>query len=370
MTDRAAAVAASQHGAGRLGPWQWPVLMVLSAMLFALFAAVRLTSAAFLGPMVAGLAMALAGSDLRIARQVPMVCQAVIGCMVGLGVNFGTLSFVGAHGPVIAGVIGATALATCAVAWCVARASTLSAQTAAWGAMPGAANIMVALAAESGGDARLVAFMQYIRVIAVLSTASVVASIMAGPGPATSTVAVGGAAGMDVPLNAGALAASAVLIMAGLLIGRGLRIPAGPLLVTAMLASGVHGLQLFPMQLPGWALSLAFSAVGWFVGLQFDRAALGMAVRNLPAMICGTLALIVLCAGIGMVLSLRLGLDPVTGYLATSPGAIDTVAILASGGKADMAVVMAIQTLRFFAVIMLAPWLAAFIARIVPARRP
>ena len=61
-----------------------------------------------------------------------------------------------------------------------------------------------------------------------------------------------------------------------------------------------------------------------------------------------------------------LDVDLLTGYLATSPGAIDTIAILALNGQADMSVVMAVQTLRFFAVILMAPYLVKFICRLTP----
>ena len=37
-----------------------------------------------------------------------------------------------------------------------------------------------------------------------------------------------------------------------------------------------------------------------------------------------------------------------TAYLATSPGGLDTVAVIAAGSNADMALIMAMQTLRPF----------------------
>ncbi len=71
---------------------------------------------------------------------------------------------------------------------------------------------------------------------------------------------------------------------------------------------------------------------------------LASALRSLPSMVIATLTLILLCGLAGALLSRLLGVDLLTGYLATSPGAIDSITILALDGKADMSVVMAVQT--------------------------
>ena len=52
-----------------------------------------------------------------------------------------------------------------------------------------------------------------------------------------------------------------------------------------------------------------------------------------------------------------------TAYLATSPGGIDTVAIIAAGSRADMSFIMAMQTLRLFSILLAGPLLARFISR-------
>lgn len=358
----------TRRGVSALGLWQWALLLALTVAISYLFTIWQVTSAMFLGPLVAGLLMAFAGSDLKISHKVTVGSQAVIGCMVALAIDMTIITFVGAHWQAIATVILATALSACIVAWGLVRFTDLTPQTAAWGSMPGAANIMVTLAADAGGDPRLVAFMQYVRLIVVLSTASAVASLLIGTGlhPSSSVPPAPAPTSTDVSL----LDALPTMVMAlvGLVIGRGLKIPAGPLLVTAVIGAVAHVNDLFPVVLPVWLLTIAKGAVGWYVGLQFDRAVLGSAMRNLPAMVLAMMALILLCAGGGMILSLMLGLDFVTGYLATSPGAIDTIAILAVGGDADMSVVMAIQTLRFFAVIVMAPYLVKLIVRLLPSQ--
>jgi membrane AbrB-like protein len=273
------------------------------------------------------------------------------------------LTFVLAHWPAIIAVIAITAVSSIIVSLGLMRLTGMDGQTAAWGSMPGAAGIMVALAAEAGGDTRLVAFMQYVRLIVVLSTASLVSSVLLGVG---HPGAAGGHAAASP--NIGFMAAIPTFIVAivGVVLGKVSRIPAGPLLVTALIGAVIHLNRLFPIAMPPQLLTISYGAIGWFVGLQFDRAVLASAVRNLPAMIGSTLLLLVLCGLGGVGIAHLLGVDVLTGYLATSPGAIDSIAIIALDSKSDMSVVMAVQTLRFFAVILMAPYLVMFICRFAP----
>ncbi len=56
------------------------------------------------------------------------------------------------------------------------------------------------------------------------------------------------------------------------------------------------------------------------------------------------------------------GVDPLTAYLATSPGGSDSIAIIAASTNVDVSFVMAMQTVRMIAVLFLAPVLTKFIA--------
>ena len=57
------------------------------------------------------------------------------------------------------------------------------------------------------------------------------------------------------------------------------------------------------------------------------------------------------------------GADALTAYLATSPGGMDSVAVIAAAcPNVDLPYVMTFQTARFFLVVLLAPRLARFMA--------
>jgi membrane AbrB-like protein len=67
---------------------------------------------------------------------------------------------------------------------------------------------------------------------------------------------------------------------------------------------------------------------------------------------------------------LTAGVDPLTAYLATSPGGADSVAIIAASSKVDVPFVMAMQTSRLLAVIFLAPIITRYIAALPRSRYP
>ena len=70
-----------------------------------------------------------------------------------------------------------------------------------------------------------------------------------------------------------------------------------------------------------------------------------------------------LCGGLAYGLHRIAGTDPLTAYLATSPGGADSVAIIAASSKVDVPFVMAMQTARFLLVLAIGPSLARAIAR-------
>jgi membrane AbrB-like protein len=104
------------------------------------------------------------------------------------------------------------------------------------------------------------------------------------------------------------------------------------------------------------------------VGLRFTRPIFKLALRTLPQMLLSIFGLMLLCGGLAWMLTRVLHVDLMTAYLATSPGGLDTVAIIAAGTRVDMAFVMALQTLRLFTILLTGPALARFISRYAHAR--
>jgi len=80
--------------------------------------------------------------------------------------------------------------------------------------------------------------------------------------------------------------------------------------------------------------------------------------------------LIALCGVLAGVLVIVAGVDPLTAYLATSPGAVESVVIIAASSKVDIPFVMAMQTTRLLALITVAPALMGYIAAPPRSRYP
>jgi membrane AbrB-like protein len=135
-------------------------------------------------------------------------------------------------------------------------------------------------------------------------------------------------------------------------------------LVAAVLLSH-HG--RLTIELPHWLLAVTYAFVGWRIGLRFTRPLLAHALRALPRILMCTLALIVACAGIGAMFVVLAGVDPLTAYLATSPGGADSVAIIAASSNVDVRFVMSMQMIRFVVVLIVGPMASRFLARRIEA---
>ena len=119
-------------------------------------------------------------------------------------------------------------------------------------------------------------------------------------------------------------------------------------------------------QIPEWLRAISYTLIGWTIGLNFNRAILRHATRALPQVVLSILVLMAFCGGLAFLLSAEMGVDPLTAYLATSPGGMDSVAIIAAASdNVDLSFVMALQTARFLFVLVLGPPIARLIARLV-----
>ena len=124
---------------------------------------------------------------------------------------------------------------------------------------------------------------------------------------------------------------------------------------------------LLTIELPPWLLAISYALVGWSIGLRFTRPILAHAARALPRVLAAILALIAACGGLAALLVVA-GIDPLTAYLATSPGGADSVAIIAASTPVDLPFVMAMQTARFLVVLFVGPHIARFVADRTRAR--
>ncbi len=336
----------------------WAFLVVLSAGLGALLQWLHAPAALLIGPLLAAIVVSVRGGKVNLPLSPFVVAQGVVGCMIAKAVPLSIAADILGHWMLFTvGVLSVVAVSTL-VGWGMTRLHVLPGTTALWGTSPGAASVMTIMSEEYGADVRLVAFMQYLRVVLVAGVAALVARLFeTGPTPAPATIV------WFPPVDWPALAATIALATVGPAVASRLRIPAGAMLVPLVGGVVLAHFGLLKIELPPWLLAVSFAVIGWNVGLRFTRPLLGHAVRALPAILVGIALMIALCAGVAAMLVMVAGVDPLTAYLATSPGGADSVAIIASSTNVDMSFVMAMQTVRLMAVLFLAPALTKFVAQ-------
>jgi uncharacterized protein len=340
-------------------PWggQLGLLLAGSLLLAALFALVHLPAALLLGPMIAGIILGSNGARLSLPRRAVFASQTIVGCLIARSITGDIVHAFLRDWPLLLATV-LTIIATSGVlGWLISRWEVLPGSTAVWGSAPGGASVMMIMAGAFGADARLVAFMQYLRVVLVAAVASLVARLWVGqPGPSPEVSWFGA-------LDWGNFAATLLIAAGGGLLGMAFRIPAGALLVPMAIAAVLEAMGLVIIVLPPWLLAIAYAFLGWSIGLSFNREILQHAARALLPIVLAIGVMIGMCAALAAMLVHYAGIDPLTAYLATSPGGMDSVAIIGAASKADLSFVMALQVVRLVIVLIVGPPLARFVAQ-------
>ena len=166
------------------------LLAVLSALFAFGFFAFRLPAALLLGPMLGAIVVAASGGTTRLPLTPFYAAQAVIGCMIADKLPISLIGEVGRNWPIFLGGVVSVIVAASLLGWLLARWRVLPGATAVWGSAPGAATVMTLMSESYGVDMRLVALMQYLRVVCCAVVASLVARVWAtGGGTPAATVA-------------------------------------------------------------------------------------------------------------------------------------------------------------------------------------
>ena len=341
---------------------QWLLLIGISAAVSALLLWLAIPAALLLGPIVAGVLVTTNGGEIDVPNRPFVLAQGLIGVMVAKMLPLSIAGEMLGRWPVFVGGALSVILASALLGLLLSRMKVLPGSTAVWGLSPGGATTMVVMAEAYGADAQLVAFMQYLRVVVVAAVASIVARLW-GLNVGHSAVATAHAAVAWFPPVAWVpLVETIALAVFGALLGSMLRLQAGALLLPLVGGIVLSRLGLMTIELPRWLLTISYALIGWRIGLRFTRPLLIYAAKALPRVVACTLALVLFCAGIGVLLVTFAGIDPLTAYLATSPGGADSVAIIAASSKVDASFVMAMQMARLLAVLMLGPAMARLVA--------
>src|SRR4051812_31621352 len=186
-----------------------------------LFALAGLPSPALFGGLLAGLVRALAfPTRLAVPARGTTAAQAVIGVAMGALVDLATLRTVAADWlPVLAVTIGTLALSL-AAGQALRLQPGISPVTGAFAMIAGGASGIIVMARELGADERMVAVLQYLRVLLIVVLMPVVATTLYGASPGS-----GPDAAADGPGWPAALLFTVGCGVVGLVLGRLVRLP-------------------------------------------------------------------------------------------------------------------------------------------------
>lgn len=328
---------------------RWGLLAALTFVLGLALSSGHVPGAWLIGALLAGIAFALSGSPATVNRHLHNAAQAMIGCSIAAVIEPELI--VQSRGVLGWAVVNCitTMGAGVLTAFLVSRHSKVSFKDGLWGFMPAVAGAMIAMSEGRATDSRLVAVIQMLRLMCVLAVLSGFSAYLA-VGTSIPSSAVASTSPLAILLVVSVVALAAIFN----------RISALPFIGSLLLGTGFAGMG-FEMSLPPIFIVPAFVLVGWQVGLRFTPKVLQTASSNLPVIVLGTSVLIGAGLALSGVLIVFAGKDPMTAFLATVPGSLDSLSAIALQTQADLTFVLSLQVFRMFAVLLVTPILSRFL---------
>ncbi|MDN4174194.1 AbrB family transcriptional regulator [Nocardioides sp. SOB77] len=338
---------------------RWLLVLGLVAVASAVLSLARLPTPLLFGGLLGALVYAVGrpAQPLQLPAGWFVLGQAVVGVLVGASVDWGSLRALGASWFVVVAVSCFSLVVSVLLGQLLVRHG-VSRVTATFSSIAGGAAGLTAVADELGADARVVASLQYLRLLVVLVTLPVVATTVYGAGDEADPLEVA----THSLLADASFAALAVVV--GLLGGRLLRLPTpaiiGPLLAAALLT-------LVPAfddaRVPWLVASIGYAVIGIQVGLRFTVESLRRVGRMLPTAFVVIATTLLACAGLGWVLVWTTDVSALDAYLATNPGGVYAVLGISAATGGDVTFVAAAQIVRVLIVLGSAPFVAAYLRR-------
>nr|WP_236077918.1 AbrB family transcriptional regulator [Rhodococcus sp. P1Y] len=335
-------------------------LVFATAIVWAGLWAVGLSAAALFAALVVAAALAIKGlAPGRIPRPLGMLAQGILAVSIGFMIDTDTLAALGSSWLPVVGVSVVTLVMSVGAGSLLALHKDVDALTGPLSMIAGGAQGLVAVARELGGDERIVAVVQYVRVGLIIVTMPLVATVLFGAGSSAAVHAAdaGSPWYVDLLVVAGCIAV-------GIGFAKVVRMPA-PATLGPLIASGALELSgwIDTVSAPTILLPIAFVLIGWQAGLAFTPASVRAVGRVLPWAVLLIVVVGVLCALMGLLLTHLTGISLLEGYLATTPGGLSAVLAVSAASGANVTFVAAVQVVRLVIMLFAAPFGAkAFVA--------
>ena len=223
--------------------------------------------------------------------------------------------------------------------------------TAFFSAMPGGLIEAIAMGEKAGADPHILALQQISRISLVITTLPFLFFIWKGE-------KVGSAAGASLINSQDVLMISdwiilAICVVAGMLAGRALRLPANILIGPMILSAAVHYFGITQAGPPVWLIALSQIFVGTGLGARFRGFRAGEFFKVIGLAVVSVALMLSLDAGI--VVLLRLMIDTPFDVLLISfaPGGVTETALIALSLHANPVYVTTLHVLRIVVTVVL-----------------
>lgn len=336
---------------------RWALLAALTAVATAVLAELALPSPALFAGLLVATVLALVGrAPAAVPAPATTAAQVVLGVVIGGLAQPGTLTDLAGDGMPILAISAATLLVSMAAGALMGLRRGVTPLTGLLAVTAGGASGLVAVSRELGGDDRLVAVVQYLRVGIVTAAMPLVAAFAYG-------ATVGAATPADAPVRpwTAGLLLLVVCGLTGLGLAKVTRVPAGALLGPMAVTIAVNLADLPVLagaHPPELVVGVAYAVIGWQAGVRFTRDSLRVVLGALPLAMLLIAGVIVACAGLGLVLSELTGASLLDGYLATTPGGVYAVLATAISAGSNVTFVVAAQIVRVILMLVVAPAVA------------
>ncbi|MEM7242554.1 MAG: AbrB family transcriptional regulator [Pseudomonadota bacterium] len=291
----------------------------------------------------------------ELTRWVRLVFIALIGAMIGSRFSPELLGIIPQFWATAAAIIPFILVAHAGNYWVMRHLGGYKKLDAYFAALPGGIVDSIALAEQMGADVRIVTAQHFIRIILVVVTVPLLFLFVTGD--AVGSLA-GETLGRGTPdyVDLGLIAAIA---MAGLFLGRHLKLPVSHMMGPMLLALILSVTGVIAIDTPAWLLNLAQFMVGTSLGAQFSGISRKLLLKGLGMGVISGIFMLLLALFLAIVLSPFVPVEFPAVFISFAAGGLTEMSLIALSLNLNPVVV----ALHHLARIFLTVWIGAFLVK-------
>lgn len=303
-----------------------------------------------LGSIVGTAAPSMAGLPARVPGPLRSLVLVILGLMIGATLKPEVLGDIAQWPISLIGVLIYVMTATAAQYVFFRRVGGYDAATAYFAAAPGGFMAMTVIGGEFGGQERIIALTQAVRVVLVVFIIVLGYHLIVGHGGARTNG--------YVPMATLSLAQVGALLAVGAVGCAGarlLRLPASTMLGPLILMGAVQIAGLMSVHVPTGPILIAEVVLGSSIGAQFEGVSGAELGRGFLLSVSGTLVLLLLTVVFSLALRALTGMPLAALMLAFSPGGMSGISLIALALNIEPAFVTVHNMARMVVILIAGP---------------